>query len=91
MTQMEVEKKVAELKEYKKLAADLDAQITALEDEIKSEMEAQNVDTLITRLFKVTWKTVISKRFDTNTFKAAHAELYEQFVKPQESKRFSIA
>jgi len=91
MTQMEIEKKIADLKEYKRMAEDLDAQITALENDIKAEMEAQNTDTLITRLFKVTWKTIISKRFDTTAFKAVHAELYEQFVRPQESKRFVVA
>ena len=91
MTKMEVEKKIAELREYKRLAEDLNAQITALEDEIKSEMEAQNTDTLITTLFKVTWKKIISRRFDSGAFKAAHSNLYEQFVKPQESRRFLVA
>ena len=91
MTQMEIEKKVAELKEYKRLAENLDAQITALENDIKAEMEAQDTDTLITKLFKVTWKTIVSRRFDSNAFKAKHAELYEQFVRPQETKRFVVA
>ena len=91
MTQMEIEKKIAELKEYKRLAEDLDAQITALENDIKAEMEAQDTDTLITRLFKVTWKTITSRRFDSSAFKAVHADLYEQFTKPQESRRFLIA
>ena len=91
MTQMDIEKKVAELKEYKRLAENLDTQITALENEIKAEMEAQNTDTLITRLFKVTWKTIVSRRFDTTAFKATHTELYEQFVRPQETKRFVVA
>ena len=91
MTQMEVEKKIAELKEYKRLAEDLDAQITALENEIKAEMEAQNTDTLITSLFKVTWKKIISNRFDSGAFKKTHADLYEQYLRPQESRRFVVA
>ena len=91
MTQLEVEKKVAELKEYKRLAEDLDAQITALENELKGEMEAQNTDTLITALFKVTWKVITSRRFDSNAFKATHSELYEQYLRPQETRRFLVA
>ena len=91
MTQKEIENKIAELKEYKRLAEDLDVQITALEDEIKAEMEAQNTDTLITSLFKVTWKKIISHRFDSGAFKATHAELYEQYLKPQESRKFLVA
>ena len=91
MTQKEIEGKITELKEYKRLAEDLDAQITALENEIKAEMEAQNTDTLITTLFKVTWKKVISNRFDTSSFKAKYSDLYAQFTKPVESKRFLVA
>ena len=91
MTQMEVEKKVAELKEYKRLADDLSTQITALENEIKAEMEAQNTDTLITALFKITWKVITSRRFDSNAFRATHAELYEQYLRPQETRRFVVA
>ena len=91
MTQKEIEGKIAELKEYKRLAEDLDAQITALENEIKAEMEVQNTDTLITSLFKVTWKVITSKRFDSSAFRTTHAELYEQYLRPQESKRFLVA
>ena len=91
MTQVEIEKKIADLKEYKRLAEDLDTQIVALENDIKAEMEAQNTDTLITRLFKVTWKTIVSQRFDSSAFKATHKELYEQYVRPSESRRFLIA
>ena len=91
MTQKEIEKKVAELKEYKRLAEDLDTQITALENEIKAEMEAQDTDTLITALFRVTWKVITSRRFDSNAFKATHKELYEQYLRPQESRRFVVA
>ena len=91
MTQMEIEGKIKELKEYKRLAEDLGAQIIALENEIKAEMEAQNTDTLITSLFKVTWKKIISRRFDSGAFKATHAELYEQYLKPQESRKFLVA
>ena len=91
MTQMEIEKKVAELKEFKRLAEDLDAQIITLENEIKAEMEAQNTDTLITALFKVTWKVITSRRFDSSAFRATHKELYEQYLKPQESRRFVVA
>jgi predicted phage-related endonuclease len=88
---MEIESKVKTLKEYKQLAGDLDAQITALEDEIKAEMEAQDTDTLITSLFKITWKKIISSRFDSSAFKKTHADLYEQYLRPQESRRFVVA
>jgi putative phage-type endonuclease len=37
-----------------------------------------------------TWKAQTSQRLDTTAFKAAHPELYAQFVKPSESRVFRI-
>lgn len=91
MTNQEMLKKVRELKELKAMADELSAEITAIEDTIKAEMTAQGVDEMTVDVFKVRYKTVISSRFDSKSFKATHSELYEQYTKQTESKRFSIA
>jgi hypothetical protein len=51
--------------------------------------------TLILSLFPTLFnlfngRVYISNRFDSTTFKATHADLYQQFTKPVETKRFSI-
>jgi predicted phage-related endonuclease len=91
MVQVELEAKVKALKEYKLLAEDLQAQITAIEDEIKAEMTAREVEEMIAGPFKVKWTKFITNRFDSTAFKAAHKDIYNLFVKPQESRRFSVA
>ena len=91
MTQMEMEGKVKALKEYKLLAEDLQDQITAIEDEIKAEMAAREVEEMVAVPFKVRWTRFVSSRFDTTAFRKAHEDIYDVFVKPQESRRFSVA
>jgi len=90
MTAQELTKTVRELKELKVMAVELSAEITTLEDTLKAEMTARNTDELTIDVFKVRWTTVISSRFDSTAFKATHANLYQQFTKPVETKRFSI-
>ena len=90
MTAQELTKTVRDLKELKAMAADLSAEITTLEDALKTEMTARNTDEMTVDVFKVRWIPVISNRFDSTAFKATHASLYNQFIKPVETKRFSI-
>lgn len=91
MNRTELENKVKELKELKGMQEELQAEITAIEDQIKAEMTEQNVTELQAGLFKVRWTPVTSNRFDTTAFKNKYADLYNQFLKVVESKRFSIA
>lgn len=91
MNKQELENKVKELKELKVMQEELDAEITAIEDCIKAEMTAHNVSELQAGIFKIRWTETISNRFDTKAFKEIYKELYAQFTKPIQSKRFSIA
>jgi predicted phage-related endonuclease len=91
MVQVELEAKVKTLKEYKLLAEDLAAQIATIEDEIKAEMTAREVDALVAGPFKVKWTKYMSTRFDTTAFKKAHEDIYNLFAHPVEARRFSVA
>lgn len=90
MNPKEMERKVTELKELKAMQEELQAEITALEDIIKAEMQRIGSDTLQAGIFKVLYKTVKSTRFDTKAFRATHGTLYEQYSRQTESRRFSI-
>ena len=90
MTAQELTRTVRELKELKAMAADLTAEITTLEDILKAEMTARNTDELTIDVFKVRWTLMVSHRFDTKTFQSHHAELYNQYSKLVETRRFSI-
>ena len=64
---MNLENKVKELQELKRLREELDAELTALEDEIKASMgEAEQITA---GAFKITWKSVTSSRLDTAALK----------------------
>lgn len=85
----EIKNKAEELKELKAMREELDAEIAAIEDEIKQEMGDK--ETLIAGAFKITWKAITSSRFDSTAFKKANPELAAQFTKTTTTRRFTIA
>ena len=91
MSANEMESKIKELRELRRMADEIAAEIETLQDAIKSEMTARNTDTLTGADWKVTWKAVTSKCFDSAAFKKTHGELYDQYTKETTSKRFLIA
>ena len=88
MSNPNMESIVKELLELKRMKEELDAEIAAVEDEIKSVMGDE--ETLLAGAFKVDWKTVISSRIDTTALKKAMPEIAEQFTKQTKSRRFAI-
>lgn len=91
MSTHEMDNRIKELRELRRMADEIAAEIETLQDAIKSEMTARNTDTLTGTDWKVTWKAVTSKRFDSAAFKKTHSELYDQYTKETTSKRFLIA
>lgn len=83
--------KVRELRELRNFEAEVKSEITAIEDEIKAAMLAQNTDTLHGQESTVTWKTIITSRFDSAAFKLTHADLFKQYTKATTSRRLVIA
>lgn len=91
MSTIEIASKVAELRELKRLAEDLNAEIEAIQDSIKDHMAANEVDEITGTDYKVTWKLVKSRRFDSKAFKATHSQLYDQYCSETATRRFTIA
>lgn len=90
MNKEELLKQVRDLKELKVMAEELQAEITAIEDSIKAEMTAQNITELQIDIFKIRWTPVISNKFDTSAFKKIYSDLYNQFPRKYETRRFSV-
>ena len=91
MSMNELETKVAELRELRRMSDELAAEITATEDELKAYMTANNADELHGPSFKITWKPVTSSRLDSKALKAATPELWERFSKTTTTRRFIVA
>ena len=87
----EMDSRVKELRELRRMADELAAEIENITDSIKADMDAEGVDTINGVDWKVTYKTVTASRLDTNAFKKTLPELAAQFTKSTTSRRFCIA
>ena len=83
-----MEARVKELMELKRMKEELEAEITAMEDEIKQVMGEE--ETLLAGAYKVLWKAVTTSRFDSTRFKKDHAELAAAYMKTTTARRFPI-
>ena len=88
MSNPNMEAKVKELMELKRMKEEIEAEIAAAEDEIKKVMGDE--ETLIAGAFKVDWKTVISSRIDTTALRKALPEIAEKFMKQTTTRRFCV-
>ena len=92
MSMNELESKVAELRELRRMADELAAEIAATEDTLKAYMTANGADELHGASFKITWKEVTSSsRLDSKALKAAAPELWQRFTKQTTTRRFIVA
>ena len=91
MSMNELESKVAELRELRRMADELAAEIAATEDTLKAYMTANGADELHGASFKITWKEVASSRLDGKALKAAAPELWQRFTKQTTTRRFIVA
>ena len=91
MSIFELSAKVNELRELRRMADEIAAEIDAITDTIKKHMTAANVDTLTGTDYKITWKAVTSARFDTTAFKRENPELSARYTKNTTTRRFTIA
>lgn len=91
MSQNEISSKVKELRELRRMAEELDAEITAIEDGIKAHMTAAQTDILTGDDWKVSWKLVSSTRLDSKALKAELPEIAQRYSKAIETRRFTVA
>lgn len=91
MSTKDLTAKVSSLKELEALIAEAQAEAESIKDELKAEMINRNTEEMTVDVFKIRYKTVKSNRFDTNAFKSTHKELYTQYIKQTETRRFTVA
>ena len=88
MSNPNLEVKVKELLDLKRMKEELEAEISAAEDEIKQVMGDE--ETLFAGAFKVSWKAFSSSRIVTAALKRALPDVAAQFMKRITTRRFSI-
>lgn len=90
MSVNEVELKVRELRELRRMSEELKAEMDSLVDSIKAYMKTHSVDTLSGIDWKITWKPVDCCRLDTNALRKALPEVADRFSKTDTSRRFLL-
>ncbi|GHU74168.1 hypothetical protein AGMMS49992_14830 [Clostridia bacterium] len=90
MTLHEVEARVHDYQELKRMREALDAELAAVEDSIKNEMTVRDTCDMVAGCFRVRWTAYTTSRIDTAAIKRIMPELAERFTKTTEARRFSI-
>ena len=88
MSNPNMEAKVHELMELKRLKEELEAEIAAAEDAIKAVMGDEEL--LTAGAYKVSWSNVTSTRLDTTALKKALPDVAAAFTKTTTVRRFSV-
>ena len=91
MSERMIANRVKKLKALEAQQKEIEAQIEALKDEIKADMQERGVEQQAAGDFLIRWTTVVSSRFDSKAFQKEHAVMYSRYLKQTESRRFSIA
>ena len=84
----ELERKVNEYREYKRMAEELEQLRDSLRDEIITMM--QGAPEVVAGACKVMYKDVQSVRLDRKLLQATHPDIYAECSKRTTYKRFSV-
>lgn len=90
MSTIELSNIIEKLKEWEAIQAEATAEVEALKDQVKAEMNRRGVEELEAGQYIARFTTVLSNRFDSTCFKREHAEMYKQYTKQTTTRRFSI-
>ena len=85
-----INEKIVEIRNFENEIKQMQEIVDSLKDELKNEMTARGVDELDTGTFKLTFKEVVSNRFDSKAFQKDNEIIYKAYLKESVSKRFTI-
>ena len=85
-----INEKIVELRNFENEIKQMQEFVDSLKDELKNEMTARGVDELDTGTFKMSYKEVVSNRFDSKAFQKDNEVIYKAYLKESVSKRFTI-
>lgn len=91
MSEKTLRNHIAKLKALEAEKKELEKQISKLQEGIKQEMRNRGTDEAATGDWMVRFKAVVSNKFQTKEFAAAHPRLYKKYIAPAESMRFTVS
>lgn len=90
MGNVELFKKLEQLKAIQDERKILEAQEAALKDEVKAEMLSRGVDEVRIGIRCAKWLRYTKKVFNTDLFKADHEDLYEEYRVPSQVSQLRV-
>jgi predicted phage-related endonuclease len=88
---MEMETKIREYREMKRLAEEAQAAADSLADEIKAAMTEAGESKMIVGEYKLSYTDCVRRDIDKKRLEAEHKALYDAYLKESTYKRFSVA
>jgi len=88
MAEQEMRLKLRELRELKRMADELNAEITGIEDELKAAMGEREV--AIVGEYRVFYQRVKTERIDTAALRKEMPGIADRFTKTSVHRRFSV-
>lgn len=80
---------IKEIKEYQKIQEELKAEIDKLKVEAIEYLNENEIDEYLCEDGKITYREVISNRFDSTSFKKDFLDIYKEYTKKTSSMRFT--
>ena len=71
---------IKEIKEYQAMQDELKKQINELKEEAIEWLDENELDEILTDEGKITYREVISKRFNSTAFKKDFADIYDEYT-----------
>lgn len=90
MSQEEIITTVEALQELRRMKEELEAEIEAAQERIKTHMLVNGAETLTAGAWKVSYKAVTSSRFDSTAFRKAMPDLAARFTRSTTTRRFTV-
>ncbi len=87
----ELDVKVDQIRELKRMIEEAEAEITSIEDSIKATMTEQDTDELRGTKYKVTWKVTSTTRIDSKSLKKELPDIAAKYSNTTTYRRFLIA
>jgi len=85
-----LEPRIREYREYAKMIDELKALKTGIEDELKAAMVKAGVSKMIIGEYKLSYTDCTRKDIDKKRLQAEHSELYDEYIKETNYKRFTV-
>lgn len=80
---------IREIKEYQTMQDELKKQIDELKEEAIEWLDENELDEILTDEGKITYREVISKRFNSTAFKKDFADIYDEYTTKTSNMRFT--